>query len=70
MDLRLRLTLGAICVASMMYYLHRNRFKHFKSATTGIATKNMRNELNALVNSVKDPQAKKVRTDQRSCSAA
>ncbi|KAI0074373.1 UTP-glucose-1-phosphate uridylyltransferase [Panus rudis PR-1116 ss-1] len=32
---------------------------HFKSATTGVATKNMRNELNKLVNSVKDPQKRK-----------
>ncbi|PCH43933.1 UTP-glucose-1-phosphate uridylyltransferase [Wolfiporia cocos MD-104 SS10] len=32
---------------------------HFKSATTGVATKNMRNELNRLVNTVSDPTTKK-----------
>ncbi|KAI5123639.1 hypothetical protein M0805_001672 [Coniferiporia weirii] len=32
---------------------------HFKSATTGVATKTMRNELNRLVNSVTDPMSKR-----------
>ncbi|EMD32141.1 hypothetical protein CERSUDRAFT_88416 [Gelatoporia subvermispora B] len=32
---------------------------HFKSATTGVAVKNMRNELNRLVNTVSDPTTKK-----------
>ncbi|KZT04671.1 UTP--glucose-1-phosphate uridylyltransferase [Laetiporus sulphureus 93-53] len=32
---------------------------HFKSATTGVATKNMRNELNRLVNTVSDSTTKK-----------
>ncbi|KAL7281344.1 hypothetical protein ACG7TL_004653 [Trametes sanguinea] len=32
---------------------------HFKSATTGVATKNMRNELNRLVNTVSDPETRK-----------
>ncbi|KII92952.1 hypothetical protein PLICRDRAFT_172976 [Plicaturopsis crispa FD-325 SS-3] len=35
------------------------RRKHFKSATTGVATKSMRNELNRLVNTVSDPVKKK-----------
>lgn len=39
----------------------RKRKQHFKSATTGVATKNMRNELNRLVNTVADPQTRKVR---------
>ena len=35
--------------------------QHFKSATTGVATKTMRNELNRLVNTVEgDPNKKKV----------
>ena len=33
--------------------------QHFKTATTGVATKNMRNELNRLVNTIEDPQEKK-----------
>ncbi|KAI9442204.1 UTP-glucose-1-phosphate uridylyltransferase [Lactarius indigo] len=33
---------------------------HFKSATTGVATKTMRNELNRLVQTVSDPNAKRV----------
>ncbi|KAI9509717.1 UTP-glucose-1-phosphate uridylyltransferase [Russula earlei] len=33
---------------------------HFKSATTGVATKTMRNELNRLVQTVSDPKAKRV----------
>ncbi|RPD63993.1 UTP-glucose-1-phosphate uridylyltransferase [Lentinus tigrinus ALCF2SS1-6] len=37
----------------------RKRKQHFKSATTGVATKNMRNELNRLVNTVADPQTRK-----------
>ncbi|KAI0051814.1 UTP-glucose-1-phosphate uridylyltransferase [Auriscalpium vulgare] len=32
---------------------------HFKSATTGVASKTMRNELNRLVQTVQDPAAKK-----------
>ncbi|KAI0790628.1 UTP-glucose-1-phosphate uridylyltransferase [Abortiporus biennis] len=32
---------------------------HFKSATTGVATKTMRNDLNRLVNTVSDPATKK-----------
>jgi len=40
----------------------RRTAKHFKSATTGVATKSMRNELNRLVNTVSDPVTKKVRT--------
>lgn len=35
--------------------------KHFKRATTGVATKTMRNELNRLVQTVSDPNAKRVR---------
>lgn len=35
--------------------------KHFKSATTGVATKTMRNELNRLVQTVSDPNTKRVR---------
>lgn len=34
--------------------------QHFKSATTGVATKTMRNELNRLVQTVSDPAAKRV----------
>lgn len=34
----------------------------FKTATTGVAAKAMRNELSALVNTVKDPETRKVRT--------
>ena len=33
----------------------------FKTATTGVAAKAMRNELSNLVNTVKDPQTKRVR---------
>lgn len=33
----------------------------FKTATTGVAAKAMRNELSALVNTVKDPETRKVR---------
>lgn len=33
----------------------------FKTSTTGVAAKAMRNELSALVNTVKDPETKKVR---------
>ncbi|THH19941.1 hypothetical protein EW146_g1313 [Bondarzewia mesenterica] len=35
------------------------RIKHFKSATTGVATKTMRNELNRLVQTVQDPLQKR-----------
>ena len=35
--------------------------KHFKSATTGVAAKTMRNELNRLVQTVSDPNTKRVR---------
>jgi|SRR6267142_1662855 len=35
--------------------------KHFKSATTGVASKTMRNELNRLVQTVSDPDTKRVR---------
>ena len=35
-------------------------FKHFKSATTGVATKTMRNELNKLVQTVSDRDTKRV----------
>ncbi|TFY70984.1 hypothetical protein EVG20_g2008 [Dentipellis fragilis] len=35
------------------------RLKHFKSATTGVATKTMRNELNRLVQTVQDPNTKR-----------
>ena len=35
--------------------------QHFKSATTGVATKAMRYELNRLVQSIPDPETKKVR---------
>ena len=34
----------------------------FKTSTTGVAAKAMRNELSALVNTVEDPETKKVRT--------
>ena len=37
------------------------RKQQFKSATTGVASKNMRNEINRLVNTVADPQTRKVR---------
>lgn len=33
----------------------------FKTATTGVAAKSMRNELSKLVNTVQDAQTKKVR---------
>ena len=33
----------------------------FKTSTTGVAAKAMRNELSALVNTVKDPETRKVR---------
>ncbi|KAI0266824.1 UTP-glucose-1-phosphate uridylyltransferase [Gloeopeniophorella convolvens] len=33
---------------------------HFKSATTGVATKTMRNELNRLVQTISDPAARKI----------
>ena len=33
----------------------------FKTATTGVAAKAMRNELSSLVNTVKDPETRKVR---------
>jgi hypothetical protein len=33
----------------------------FKTATTGVAAKSMRNELSKLVGTVEDPQTKKVR---------
>ena len=36
----------------------------FKSATTGVAAKTMRNELNNMVNGVTDPEKKKVRHPQ------
>jgi hypothetical protein len=36
------------------------RRKHFKSATTGVATKSMRNELNRLVHTMSEPANKKV----------
>ncbi len=35
----------------------------FKSATTGVAAKAMRNELNALVSGIDDPAVRKVRSD-------
>ena len=38
----------------------RRRKQHFKSATTGVATKTMRNELNRLVNTVTEPATRKV----------
>jgi hypothetical protein len=34
----------------------------FKSATTGVAAKEMRNELNKLIAQVENPQQKKVRS--------
>lgn len=40
------------------------RKKHFKSATTGVATKTMRNELNRLVQTVHDPNQKRVSNAQ------
>lgn len=55
-----------VAIASMGQFsdifrsLRSKRKQHFKSATTGVATKNMRNELNRLVNSVSDPETKKV----------
>jgi len=33
---------------------------HFKSATTGVATKTMRNDLNRLVQAVSDPNTKRI----------
>jgi hypothetical protein len=38
-----------------------SNMKHFKSATTGVASKTMRNELNRLVQTVSDPNTKRVR---------
>ena len=43
----------------ILWHFH-HRKQHFKTATTGVATKNMRNELNRLVNTVPDPKARKV----------
>jgi hypothetical protein len=37
------------------------QLQDFRSATTGVAAKAMRNELNNMVNGVSDPSAKKVR---------
>jgi hypothetical protein len=34
----------------------------FKSAATGVAAKAMRNELNAMIQKIDDPEYKKVRT--------
>lgn len=38
----------------------------FKTATTGVAAKAMRNEISRLVSTVDDPQTKKVRTSRPS----
>ena len=47
---------------SLLRYPRRRKPKqHFKSATTGVATKNMRNEIMRLVNTVSDPVTRKVR---------
>lgn len=61
------LSMHLLCCLSTQFHaifsiLHfPRRKKHFKSATTGVATKTMRNELNRLVNTVSDPNTKKVR---------
>ena len=44
----------------ILWRFYHHRKQHFKTATTGVATKNMRNELNRLVNTVSDPNTKKV----------
>jgi hypothetical protein len=41
--------------------------QHFKSATTGVATKTMRNELSSLVKSVADPTNKRVSGAKFTC---
>lgn len=59
------LSLFAIAMVQLtatFHLFHIRRKKHFKSATTGVATKNMRNELNRLVNTVTDTSTKKVCT--------
>lgn len=43
----------------VLWHFHILRKQHFKTATTGVATKNMRNELNRLVNSVSDTKMRK-----------
>jgi hypothetical protein len=47
----------------------RRHHKDFKSATSGVHTKTMRNEINRLVNTVPDPLAKKVRIPTVLCCA-
>ena len=47
------------CVLFSMYRIFWTP-KHFKSATTGVASKTMRNELNRLVQTVSDPNTKRV----------
>lgn len=54
-----------IKLITTVHIICSRRKKHFKSATTGVATKNMRNELNRLVNTVSDPTTKKVRRQCR-----
>lgn len=54
---------------SLLPSRRRKRKQHFKSATTGVATKNMRNELNRLVNTVSDPQTRKVRSQSDTLAA-
>ena len=47
-------------LVDLFHSLRMFRKQHFKSATTGVATKNMRNELNRLVNTVTEPATRKV----------
>lgn len=61
---RVRGVSNMVCVArnplSLTDSLLPRTEQHFKSATTGVATKSMRNELNRLVQTVSDPAAKRV----------
>lgn len=60
------MTLFDLIMVLISALLNRRRKQHFKSATTGVATKTMRNELNRLVNTVADPATRKVRVDSLS----
>lgn len=57
------MTLFDLIMVLISALLNRRRKQHFKSATTGVATKTMRNELNRLVNTVADPATRKVWVD-------
>ena len=49
-----------IMIRICAFLKRRRRKQHFKSATTSVATKTMRNELNRLVNTVTEPATRKV----------